>query len=148
VAIIRNSTLIRCAPEAAFDYLVDVRSELEWNPAVQTVEKLTDGPVQQGSRFMVKWKSAPQPVEVEVVDFDRPYGWVSHNGGPLEVTLTIRLERVPDGTLLRSAFDARPHGWFRVVFPLFLLRLRREESANMSYLRHALERRVGAQGDA
>jgi hypothetical protein len=142
VTTILSSTVIRCTPEEAFDYLVDVRSELEWNPGVETVVKLTDGPVGRGTRFAVKWRSAPQPVEVEVVDFDRPRGWVSHNGGPLEVTLTIRLDEVPDGTLLRAAFDARPHGWLRLVFPVFLLRLRRDERANMTYLREALERRA------
>ena len=141
MAIITNSTIIRCTPEQAFDYLVDVRSELEWNPAVETVEKLTDGPVGKGTRFAVKWRSAPQAVTVEVIGFDRPYGWVSHNGGPLEVTLTIRLEAVPEGTRLRSAFEARAHGWFRMVFPFFLMRLRREERANMIHLREALERR-------
>jgi hypothetical protein len=144
VTTILSSTVIRCTPEEAFDYLVDVRSELEWNPGVETVVKLTDGPVGRGTRFAVKWRSAPQPVEVEVVDFDRPRGWVSHNGGPLEVTLTIRLDEVPDGTLLRAAFDARPHGWLRLVFPVFLLRLRRDERANMTYLREALERRAVA----
>jgi hypothetical protein len=141
VAIFRNSTIIRCTPEQAFDYLVDVRSELEWNPSVETVEKLTDGPVGKGTRFAVKWRSAPQPVTVEVIDFDRPHGWVSHNGGPLEVTLTIRLEGVPEGTRLRSAFESTAHGWFRLVYPIFLLRLRREERANMIHLREALERR-------
>ena len=144
MALIRNSVVIRCTPETAFDYLVDLRNELEWNPAVETVEKVTDGPVGLGTRFRAKWKSAPQPVEVELVEFDRPRGWVGHNGGPIEVTLTIRLETVPEGTRLTAAFDARPHGPIRLVFPLLLRRLRAEEAANMIHLRDAVERRTAA----
>jgi hypothetical protein len=148
MAVIHSATTIRCTPEQAFDYLVDIRSELEWNPRVETVSKLTDGPVGRGTRFKVKWKSAPQPVDVTVVEFDRPRGWVTHNGGPMEVTLTIRLDATPDGTILRSAFDARPHGWFRLVFPFFLMQMRREERANMTHLRNALEQRAAGRSAA
>ena len=142
MASIRNSTVIHCTPEEAFDYLVDVRNELEWNPGVESVEKLTEGPVGLGTRFRAKWKSAPQAVVVEVLVFDRPRGWTSHAGGPIEVTLTIALEPVAGGTRLAADFDATPHGPLRLLFPLLLRRLRAEEAANMTYLRDALERRV------
>ena len=45
----------------------------------------------------------------------------------------MRLEAVP---------DARPHGLFRLIFPIFLVMMKREERANMSHLRDALERRT------
>ena len=67
-----------------------------------------------------------------------------HNGGPIEVTVTIRLQPAAEGTRLSSDFDARPHGLFRLVFPLFLVKLRKEEAANMTYLKTALERRAAA----
>ena len=51
-----------------------------------------------------------------------------------------RLEPVAEGTRLSVDFDAGPHGWFRLVFPLFLRRLRRDEKANMTYIREAMER--------
>jgi carbon monoxide dehydrogenase subunit G len=147
MTIISNSTVIRCTPEEAFDYLSDHRSELEWNPGIESIEKLTDGPVGLGTKYLAKWKSAPQSVEVETVRYDRPHGWTVHNGGLLEVTVTIRLEPVAQGTRLHSDFDARPHGWFRPVFPLFLAKIRKEESANMTYLREALERRATRSSD-
>ena len=34
-------------------------------------------------------------VELETVAFDRPRRWTMHNGGPIEVTFTCRLEPVP-----------------------------------------------------
>lgn len=139
--MIRNSVVIRCSPEEAFDYLSDHRAELEWNPRCEVMEKLTDGSVGLGIRYRAKWKSSPL-VELETVAYDRPHSWTMHNGGPIEVTFTGRLELVPEGTRLHADFEPRPHGWFRLVFPIFLLVIRREEKANMGHLRDALERRV------
>ena len=142
MTVIHNTNVISCSPEEAFDYLSDIRNELEWNPGVESVEMLDEGPVTQGSRFRAKWKGGPR-VEIEVVEHDRPRGWTMHNGGAVEVTFTARVEPVPEGTRLTVDFDARPHGLFRLVFPLFLIKLRRDERANMTHLKVALERRVG-----
>lgn len=144
MTVISNSVEIRCTPEEAFDYLSDHRNELEWNPGIESIDKLTDGPVGLGTRYLAKWKSAPKAVEVETTAYDRPHGWTVHNGGPVEVTVTIRLQPTAEGTLLSSDFDARPHGWFRLVFPLFLVKIRKEEAANRTHIKTALERRAAA----
>jgi hypothetical protein len=62
------------------------------------------------------------------------------------VSFDCRLSAVPEGTRLDASFTPTPHGWFRLVFPIFLLAIRREEKANMRHLRDALERRVHAAG--
>jgi len=51
---------------------------------------------------------------------------------------------VADGTRLTVDFDAKPHGWFRLVFPVFLLLLRRQRKANMERLREAFEEQVSS----
>jgi hypothetical protein len=150
MAVISNSTLIECSPEEAFDYFVDIRNELEWNSDAVSMEKLTDGPIGKGTRFRAKWKSSKH-IEVECVEYDRPVRWVHVNGGPVAVTFTARVEPVGDQTRLLVDFDARPKGLFRVVFPIFLVIMRRQEKANMVNARLALERRLartGGQADA
>lgn len=144
MTVIRNSVVIRCTPEEAFDYLSDHRAELDWNPKCEVMEKLTDGPVGLGTKYRAKWKTSPH-VELETVQFERPRTWTMHNGGPIEVTFTCRFEPHMKGTKLFAEFQPRPHGWFRLVFPLFLLIIRREEKANMVNIREELERRVQAQ---
>lgn len=139
--VLHNSVLIRRSPEEVFDHLSDLRAELQWNPKCEVMEKITDGPVGQGTKYRAKWKSSPH-VEVEIVEYDRPRSWTAHNGGPIEVTFTCRLEPVEQGTLLHAEFEPRPHGWFRLIFPIFLLVIRREEKANMIHLRQALEQRA------
>ena len=79
---------------------------------------------------------------MEVIEYERPHQWVVQNGGPIEVTVRCRLEPVANGTKLFVDFEAVPHGWFTLIFPLFLVRLRKEERANMTRIREALERRA------
>lgn len=142
MAVISNSTLINCSPEEAFDYFVDIRNELEWNSDAVSMEKLTDGPIGKGTLFRAKWKTSKH-IEVECVEYDRPVRWVHVNGGPVSVTFTARVEPVGDDqTRLRVEFDARPRGLFRLVFPIFLVIMRRQEKANMVNARLALESRL------
>jgi hypothetical protein len=143
MTVIRNSVVIRCTREEAFDYLSDHRAELDWNPKCQVMEKITEGPVGLGTKYRAKWKSSPY-VELETVRFQRPNTWTMHNAGAIEVTFTCTLEPVEEGTRLHAEFQPRPHGWFRLIYPLFLLTVRRDEKANMARIRDALERRVQA----
>jgi hypothetical protein len=148
MTVISNSTVIRCSPEEAFDYFVDIRNELEWNPDAVSMEKLTDGPLGVGTRFRAKWRTSKH-IEVECVEYDRPHRWVNVNGGPVAVTFTGRIEPEGDGAgkvRLLVDFDARPKGLFRLVFPLFLLVMRRQEKANMVNATRALESRLAGHG--
>jgi hypothetical protein len=47
-------------------------------------------------------------------------------------------------TRLYVDFDARPKGFFRLLFPIFLIVMRRQEKANMVNARAALERRLAS----
>lgn len=143
MTVIENQLKVACAPEELFDYCVDIRNELEWNPAAKSMEKLTDGPVGVGTKFLARWKGAPSAIEVECLEFERPHRWVHVNGGPIAVTFTGTVDPVEGGSLLRVRFDARPRGWFRLVFPAFVVMTRRQEKANLAHLRAAVERRTG-----
>jgi hypothetical protein len=75
----------------------------------------------------------------ECTKFDRPRAWSYHNGGPIEVDLDISVAPRDGGSLLVSRFDAKPHGWFRVIFPVFVQIMKRAEKANMAYVKKAME---------
>lgn len=138
MAIIESTVQIERAPEEVFDYLVDLRNELEWNPGVESMEKLTEGPIGMGTRYRAKWKQS-RHIEVECTAFDRPHRWVYVNGGPVAVTLTINLMAEGPGTRLVSTFDAQPRGLMRLGFPIFLRVMRRQEAENMRNLKKKLE---------
>jgi len=138
MAVIENSVQINRTPEDVFGYLVDLRNELQWNPGVQSMEKITDGPIGVGTKFLAKWKQS-QLIEVECIRFEYPRRWAYSNGGPLAVVFDITLTPHGSGTLLASRFDVRPRGLMRLFFPVVLRELKRAEKQNMAYIKNALE---------
>ena len=136
---ITSTTVIERKPEDVFDYCIDLCNELEWNPGVESMEKVTHGPVGMGTRYRAKWKQS-KLIDVECTAYDRPNSWTYLNGGPVEVELTIRLTPEGDGTRLDATFDATPKGMFRLVFPIFVQMMKRQERKNMVNIKAALER--------
>ena len=59
------------------------------------------------------------------------------------MTFTGTVEPVDGGSRLSVRFDARPRGWFRLLFPVFVVMTRRQEKASMTHLREAVEQRTG-----
>ena len=140
MTVITSTTLIDRLPEDVFDSCVDLRNELEWNPDVEKMEKVTDGPVGVGTRYQAKWKQS-KVIDVECTSYNRPHTWTYLNGGPVVVVLTIHLSPEGQGTRLEATFDATPKGMFRLVFPIFVRVMKRAERKNMTYIKTALERR-------
>lgn len=138
MALIENVVHINRSPEEVFDALADPRSELQWNPDMQRIEELTDGPVGVGSRFQ-----GPD-VTVEITEFDRPYRWETHSEGPITVDLQISLTPSETGSVLRSQFNARAHGRYRLLFPIFLMVMRRAEKKTLQRGRAYVEAGAGA----
>src|SRR5262249_48107297 len=118
----------------------DMRHELEWNPDVEKMTKITDGPVGLGTRFAAKWKQS-EDVVVECTRFDRPSAFTAHNGGALEVTVAATLRPEGTGTRITSRFTPRPHGFMKVIFPIFKLMMGRFEKQVMVNIRKAIEGR-------
>ncbi len=139
MAVIENSVRIDRVPDEVFDYLVDLCNELEWNPDVQSMEKLTDGPIGVGTKFLAKWKQS-KLIEVECTRFERPYRWAYSNGGPLSVVFDVTITPEGTGCLLASRFDVRPHGLLTLFFPVLLRELKRAEKQNMQNIKNVLEK--------
>jgi hypothetical protein len=139
MAVIENSVQIDRSPEEVFNYLVDLRNELKWNPDAQSMEKLTDGPIGVGTKFLAKWKQS-KLIEVECIRFERPRRWAYSNGGPLSVVFDVAITPQGTGSLLVSRFDVRPHGLLKLFFPVILRELKRAEKQNMGYIKKVLEK--------
>jgi hypothetical protein len=138
MAVIENTVEIERTPDVVFDYLVDLRNELKWNPDVQSMEKITEGPIGVGTQFRAKWKQSGLLI-VECTKFDRPRSWTYRNGGPVSVDLDATVSPAGAGSRVVTRFDAHPHGWFSLVFPVFLLIMRRAEKRNGLSYKRALE---------
>lgn len=141
--VVRNEFVVRCTPEEAFEFLSDLRNELEWNPGLcQSVEKLTDGPVGRGTRYRAKWKGSPQ-IEVEYLHFERPRSWQAHSDGSMESNFKCTIVPHADGAKVESELELIPHGLFKLAFPLFRLFINKHEKVSADRIRRAINERYG-----
>ncbi len=121
-----------------FDYCSDLRSELQWNPKVKYVQKLTEGPVAVGTRYRAQWSNSG-PTTVEVVRFDRPRSWetnVTARGMSIRFQGTVT-DAAP-GARYTAHLELQPKGLARLVAPLCALAMRRQDQKNMHHITETL----------
>ena len=134
-----TETVIRRSPEDVFDFCSDLRSELLWNPKVKYVKKLTDGPVEVGTRYRARWSNSG-PTAVEVVRFHRPRLWETNaEARGMGVRFRGTVADAGPGARYTAYLELHPKGLARMVAPLALLAMRRQDQKNMHRIREALE---------
>lgn len=136
--------VIRRPLSDVFDYLSDLRSELDWNPDARRIEKLSDEPVGAGTRFRATWRNVPTTV-VEITSFEPPRRWqTSSSSLGMEVVFTGELSEADGGTRYVARLDLRASGLSRLIAPFAVHVMRRQDQTNMSLIKRALEQ--GARG--
>ena len=134
-----TETVIRRPVEDVFDYCSDLRSELRWNPKVKHIEKVTDGPVGVGTRYRAPWSNSG-PTTVQVVAFDHPRSWeTSTRARGMVIRFRGTVTDAAPGARYTAYLELQPKRLARLVAPLALLAMRRQDQQNMDRIREALE---------
>lgn len=134
-----RTATIRRPPDDVFEFLSDLRHELDWNPEATQIEKLTDGPVGVGTRFEAKWRRT-RPTIVEVDRYERPTSWRTRSKAlGIEVLASGEVAATPGGSRYTIRLDLRPGGLAVLVAPLVKVMMERGEARNMQLVRDALE---------
>ena len=143
-----RESAIRRSPEDVFDFLTDLRHELDWNPSAKHIEKLTDGPIRVGTRFRAQW-SGTGSTDVEVIRHDRPNAWATRSAAMgIEVTASGSVFAIAGGSRYVTRLELRPRGIARLLAPLAKILMERGEERNMRLVREALEMQARPPGGA
>jgi carbon monoxide dehydrogenase subunit G len=104
--------------EEVFDFVADARNEPDWLPGATRVQKVTDGPISQGTRFEGDYARAGI-VSLEPVEFERP-SHVTFRARSRIVHFddTVTLWAEGAGTRLQASMKAYPQGFMRVMEPV------------------------------
>jgi hypothetical protein len=142
MAEVHGEVVIHRAIEEVFDFVADMRYEPRYNPRMVRVEKLTDGSIGRGTRFLAQTRSFGRPVSmtVEFTEYKRPRRLGSRTrtlGLDIEGVLTF--EPVPDGTRLRWSWVLKPRGLLVLLGPAVAWMGQRQEQAIWTGLKRALE---------
>ena len=124
MAHISGEVTIDAPVEEVFDLVADERNEPRYNPRIARAEKVSDGPVGTGARFVAEPKGmgARGEMALEVVEYDRPHRL--HNvirSSYMKVDGTLTFEEVDGLTRLRWDWDLGLIGPMRVLSPILSL---------------------------
>jgi hypothetical protein len=140
MAVLENAVEIARSPVEVFDYCSDLSNEREWTPgSMKSVEKLTDGPVGVGTRYLAEWQQGG-PNTVEYTRFERPTSWeATSDSKMLGMVFQARVEPTSAGSRLIVRMDLRPHGLARLGSPILRRVMQREEVRNLAAIKRTLE---------
>jgi hypothetical protein len=121
MARIAGSITIDAPVGEVFDLVADERNEPKYNPRILRAEKVTEGPVGTGARFVAEPKSmgAKGAMTLEVLGYERPHRL--HNvvrSSYLHADGTLTFEEVADGTRLSWDWEMDLVGPMRLLSPL------------------------------
>ena len=121
MAHIAGEVLIAAPVGEVFDMVADERNEPRYNPRIVRAEKVSEGPVGRGARFVAQPRSmgTKGQMTLEVLEYDRPHRL--HNvvrSSYMQVEGTLTFEEVEGGTRLRWDWDMGLVGPMRVLSPV------------------------------
>jgi len=142
VARVQGEIVIERPVEVVFDYVADQRNEPTYNPRMLRSEKLTDGPVDVGTRFRAVVRSGQRPIDmlIEVTEHKRPTRFGSRttmSSADIEGGLTF--VPVAGGTWMTWSWEISPKGPLRLLTPLVVRLGRRQEKTCWTGLKQYLE---------
>jgi hypothetical protein len=132
---------VRVAIDEAFDYVADLRNEVEWNPGARQIMKLDAGAVRAGSTFTADYQGAGV-LEISVLEYARPRHLRYLSAGrSLRLSSTIDCAESGAVTTISLRMDVEPSGFFRLVSPLLAMMLRRQFAVSADRLQATLNTR-------
>lgn len=142
MAHISGEVTIDAPVEEVFDLVADERNEPRYNPRIVRAQKLDEGPVGRGSRFVAEPKGtgAKGRMTLEILEYDRPH--LLHNtvhSSYMTVDGTLTFSEIDGGTRLRWEWDMTLVGPIRVLSPLLALVGPRWERRNWVDLKRYVE---------
>ncbi|HEX2417640.1 MAG TPA: SRPBCC family protein [Micromonosporaceae bacterium] len=121
---IAGEVTITAPVDEVFDIVADERNEPRYNPRIVRAEKVNEGPVGTGTRFVAEPKNmgANGEMTLEILEYDRPHRLHSVvNSSYMHVDGTLTFDGVEGGTRLRWDWDMTLVGRMRVLSPVLAL---------------------------
>ena len=107
--------------DEVFDFVADERNEPTFNPRMLRAEKVTEGPIGIGTRFLATMKSMRRTfdITIEFTSYERPTRLGSTSSmSSADTRGALTFEPHPDGTRMRWSWDVEPKGVSKLLTPL------------------------------
>ncbi|WP_141430917.1 SRPBCC family protein [Bacillus sp. 03113] len=144
MADFRSSIIIKKPLQEVFQYMVDMENATEVMVNVVEVEKITEGPIGAGTKYLetrsIRGKKAKAEIEYTQFEENQSYTASSEVNG-LEVTYYYQFHEVEEGTHVEFEANIHTTGLFMKLTKPFIVNIIRKEDGNhLQYVKEALEK--------
>ena len=140
---VNSSVIIERPVEEVYSYVVDLASNgSEWAPDLESVEKVTDGPIGVGTRFQqvqhVMGKRRKTSLAFTAVEPNQRIE-AAFKAGPMDVSMNAMFDKAGDGTRVTIDGTASGRGPLRLLSPVFARQGQKIWDARLASLKRVME---------
>jgi carbon monoxide dehydrogenase subunit G len=136
-------TLIDRPVKDVFAFITNPANMSKWNSAVVSIEQVTPGAVDMGTKFKSVGEMLGRRIEGEMVviayEPDSKYGF-QMDAGPVQVNVTLAFKTVGTGTKLSLNAQGNPGGVFKLAEGVMQGRVKSMMEENLARLKSVLEK--------
>ena len=142
MAHIEGDIVIERPVDEVFDFVADERNEPRYNPRMLSAEKVTDGPIGEGTQFRAETATRRGSAEmaIEITRYERPSRLESSTRlSNMDIAGALTFDPVPEGTRMQWVWDVRPRGVLKLMGPFISRMGERQERIVWTSLKRVLE---------
>jgi uncharacterized membrane protein len=145
-----STVIIERPVEEVFAFVVDLTNVPSMDPSVQSVEKISEGPIDAGTTFRMRQKAPPlgkvreASVRYTAVEPNRKIEFEAMVG-PISPTASLTFEQANGATRVVFRGEPNPVGPFKVLSPLIARQGQRMWDKRLAGLKRTLEPPEGHQ---
>lgn len=140
---VTSSVIIERPVEEVYSYVLDLTSNgPEWAPDLESVEKVTEGPIGAGTSFRqvqhVMGKQRNTSLTFTAVEPNQRIE-AGFRAGPMDVSMDAMFDKTDEGTRVTIDGEASGRGPLRLLSPLFARQGQKIWDARLANLKRVLE---------
>jgi carbon monoxide dehydrogenase subunit G len=137
-----KSVFINRPQQEVFDFVTDLSNDSKWQSSIESVERVSDGPIGVGStwRYVTKLLGRKNETEIQMTSYDPPrQSTVKAVGGPIPFENTHKFQKQDSGTLLTFIGQAELGGFFKIAEGLAGKQIEKQIESDAAALKKLLE---------
>ena len=137
-----KSIVINRPQQEVFDFVTDLSNDSKWQSNIESVERVSDGPIGVGStwRYVTKLLGRKNETEIQMTSYDPPnQASVKAISGPIPFENTHKFESNGNGTKFSIMGQAEIGGFFKMAEGLAVKQIEKQMEADAAALKKLLE---------
>ncbi len=137
-----KSVMINRPQQEVFDFVTDLSNDSKWQSGIESVKRISDGPIGAGSTWSYKLKFMGREIEaeIELTNYDPPnQASVKSVSGPVPFENTYKFETKEGGTQMTFSGQAEIGGFFKMAEGLVGKQFEKQMDSDGAALKKLLE---------